>query len=132
MNNGMSFFLARLAVGTSLLGHGLVRMPKLSGFSAWMVDKFKDSLLPESLVTPFSYALPIAELMVGVLIVLGLFTRLALTAGSWIMISLIFGSSMVEDWGAIPSQLIHVAFLTILLVFEHSHNSYSLDKMTRK
>ncbi|WP_198555162.1 DoxX family protein [Siphonobacter sp. SORGH_AS_0500] len=128
----MSFFLARLAVGTSLLGHGLVRMPKLSGFSAWMVDKFKDSLLPESLVTPFSYALPIAELMVGVLIVLGLFTRLALTAGSWIMISLIFGSSMVEDWGAIPSQLIHVAFLTILLVFEHSHNSYSLDKMTRK
>ncbi|MDQ1089480.1 thiosulfate dehydrogenase [quinone] large subunit [Siphonobacter sp. BAB-5404] len=132
MNNGMSFFLARLAVGTSLLGHGLVRMPKLSGFSAWMVDKFKDSLLPESLVTPFSYALPIAELMVGVLIVLGLFTRLALTAGSWIMISLIFGSSMVEDWGAIPSQLIHVAFLTVLLVFEHSHNSYSLDKMTRK
>ncbi|WP_307143413.1 MULTISPECIES: DoxX family protein [unclassified Siphonobacter] len=128
----MSFFLARLAVGTSLLGHGLVRMPKLSGFSAWMVDKFKDSLLPESLVTPFSYALPIAELMVGVLIVLGLFTRLALTAGSWIMISLIFGSSMVEDWGAIPSQLIHVAFLTVLLVFEHSHNSYSLDKMTRK
>ncbi len=128
----MSFFLARLAIGVSLLGHGLVRLPKLSGFSAWMVDKFKNSLLPEALVIPFSYALPIAELLTGVLIVLGLFTRLALTAGSWIMIMLIFGSSMVEDWGAIPSQLIHVAFLTVLLVFEHSHNAYALDKINRK
>lgn len=97
-----------------------------------MVDKFKNSLLPEALVIPFSYALPIAELLTGVLIVLGLFTRLALTAGSWIMIMLIFGSSMVEDWGAIPSQLIHVAFLTVLLVFEHSHNTYALDKINRK
>lgn len=132
MNSQMSFFLARLAIGVSLLGHGLVRLPKLSGFSAWMVDKFKNSLLPEALVIPFSYALPIAELLTGVLIVLGLFTRLALTAGSWIMIMLIFGSSMVEDWGAIPSQLIHVAFLTVLLVFEHSHNAYALDKINRK
>ncbi len=128
----MPFFLARLAIGVSLLGHGLVRLPKLSGFSAWMVDKFKNSLLPEALVIPFSYALPIAELLTGGLIVLGLFTRLALTAGSWIMIILIFGSSMVEDWGAIPSQLIHVAFLTVLLVFEQSHNTYALDKINRK
>ncbi len=132
MNNQIPFFLARVAIGVSLLGHGLVRIPKLSGFSAWMVDKFKDSLLPSALVTPFSYALPFAELIAGLLIVLGLFTRLGLTIGSWIMIILIFGSSMVEDWGAIPSQLIHVAFLTVLLVFEHSHNSYALDKMIRK
>ncbi len=41
-----SFLLLRVAIGTSLLGHGLVRLPKLPAFSQWMVGLFAKSMLP--------------------------------------------------------------------------------------
>jgi thiosulfate dehydrogenase [quinone] large subunit len=128
----LSFLLARLAVGMSMFGHGLVRLPKLHGFSNWMVGQFEKSMLPEIIVTPFSYILPIAELLVGIFLLIGLFTRQALVAGSLVMITLIFGSSMIEEWGAIPSQLIHAAFFSILLIFEKSYNSFAVDVILEK
>lgn len=128
----LSFLLARLAVGMSMFGHGLVRLPKLQGFSHWMVGQFEKSVLPEIIVTPFSYILPIAELLVGIFLLIGLFTRQALIAGSLVMITLIFGSSMIEEWGAIPSQLIHAAFFSILLIFEKSYNSFAVDLILEK
>jgi thiosulfate dehydrogenase [quinone] large subunit len=128
----LSFLLARLAVGMSMFGHGLVRLPKLHGFSNWMVGQFEKSMLPNILVTPFSYILPIAELLVGIFLLIGLFTRQALVAGSLVMITLIFGSSMIEEWGAIPSQLIHAAFFSILLIFEKSYNCFAVDQILEK
>jgi len=128
----ISFLLARLAVGISMFGHGLVRLPKLQSFSHWMVGQFEKSMLPEIIVTPFSYILPIAELLVGIFLLIGLFTRQALVAGSLVMIALIFGSSMIEEWGAIPSQLIHAAFFSILLIFEKSYNSFAVDLILEK
>jgi thiosulfate dehydrogenase [quinone] large subunit len=128
----LSFLLARLAVGMSMFGHGLVRLPKLHGFSNWMVGQFEKSMLPEIIVTPFSYILPIAELLVGIFLLIGLFTRQALVAGSLVMITLIFGSSMIEEWGAIPSQLIHAAFFSILLIFGKSYNSFAVDVILEK
>ena len=122
-----AFLLLRLAIGTSMFGHGLVRLPKLSGFSSWMVTSFEKSMLPQTLVTPFSYALPIIEFLVGLLLILGLFTRQALVVGSLTMIALIFGSSMIENWEAIPSQLIHIAFFAMLLHFIQS-NHWALDQ----
>jgi len=128
----LSFLLARLAVGMSMFGHGLVRLPKLQDFSQWMVGQFEKSMLPEIIVTPFSYILPITELLVGIFLLIGLFTRQALVAGSLVMIALIFGSSMIEEWGAIPSQLIHAAFFSILLIFEKSYNSFAVDMILEK
>ena len=116
----------------SMFGHGLVRMPKLAGFSNWMMGQFQKSMLPDVIVEPFSYILPIAEFLVGILLLLGLFTKHALIAGSVVMISLIFGSSMIEEWGSIPSQLIHTAFFCVLLVFVDSYNSLSIDKLLSK
>jgi len=126
-----SFLLLRVAIGTSLLGHGLVRLPKLPAFSQWMVGLFAKSVLPEFIVTPFSYLLPIAEFVIGLLLVTGLFTRQALIAGSWMMIFLIFGTCLLENWDALPSQLIHVAFLAVLLNFTHN-NTWALDNIIFK
>lgn len=128
----LSFLLARIAVGMSMFGHGLVRLPKLHGFSNWMVGQFEKSMLPDIIVTPFSYILPIAELLVGIFLLIGLFTRQTLVAGSLVMITLIFGSSMIEEWGAIPSQLIHAAFFSILLIFEKTYNIYAVDLVLEK
>ncbi|TKT87559.1 DoxX family protein [Dyadobacter frigoris] len=128
----LSFLLARLSVGMSMFGHGLVRLPKLHGFSNWMVGQFEKSMLPEIVVTPFSYILPVAELLVGIFLLIGLFTKQTLIAGSLVMIALIFGSSMIEEWGAIPSQLIHAAFFSVLLTFEKSYNCFAVDAVLER
>ena len=125
--NSYAYLIMRLAVAASMFGHGLVRLPKLSAFSGWMVDSFKDSLLPQILVTPFSYVLPVAEFTIGLLLLLGLFTRQAAIAGGFTMMLLIFGSCLTEHWDFVPSQLLHVAFFTLVLQFIAT-NSFALDR----
>jgi thiosulfate dehydrogenase (quinone) large subunit len=129
--NTTSFLLLRLALGASLLGHGLVRLPKLAGFSQWMVATFQKSMLPAALVTPFSYALPILEFVIGLLLVAGLFTRVSLVAAGALMLVLILGACLIENWDALPSQLIHVAFAVLLLNFLSS-NTWALDLVLGK
>jgi len=126
-----SYIIGRLAIGASMFGHGLVRLPKLPGFSKWMMGQFTHSILPSALVLPFSYLLPVAEFVIGLLLLLGLCTEKALLAGSIVMIGLIVGTTSIENWDAIPSQLIHVAFFAVLLVFIE-HNSFSLDSRLRR
>jgi thiosulfate dehydrogenase [quinone] large subunit len=127
-----SFLLARLAVGTSLFGHGLVRLPKLGKFSHGMAGQFQHSILPQALVIAFGYALPFAEFGIGLLLLIGLFTRTALVAGAVVMILLIFGTTTIEQWDAIPSQLFHVVFCVVLLVFLDRYDSWSLDLALRR
>ncbi|MFA0964729.1 DoxX family membrane protein [Roseivirga sp. BDSF3-8] len=125
-NKFSAYLFARLAVGGSFTGHGLIRMPKLDGFSQWMTGEFSGSPLPQWLVTPFAYALPFAELALGLLLLVGLFSRLALTSASIIMLTLIFGSCMIENWSAVATQLFYSLYLAILLAL-HEYNRYSLD-----
>lgn len=131
INHSLTFVLLRLAVGMSMFGHGLVRIVKLPKFSAWMIGQFEKSILPEALVTPFSYLLPIIEFGIGVLLLIGLFTKQALIIGGITMVLLIFGSSMIEEWGAIPSQMIHTFFFAILLSYLN-YNSYSVDNALKR
>ena len=131
LQNTTAYLIARLSIGMSMFAHGLVRMPKLDGFSSWMVTSFKDSALPEALVRPFSYALPVLELAVGVLLLLGLFTRLSIIVGSIIMLALIFGSGMIEKWDAVFTQIVYGVIFAILYNYLGS-NQYSLDRVLRR
>lgn len=129
--NTIAFTLLRLAIGASMFGHGLVRLPKLTVFSKWMVDSFEKPLLPKELVLPFSYALPILEFLIGLLLLAGLFTKPALIVGACMMIVLLFGTAMIENWEAIPSQLIHVIFFVVLLQFI-ANNGWTFDNLLKK
>lgn len=131
MDKNWAYLISRLAIGLSFFGHGLVRLPKLAGFSNWMVGQFSKSLLPEFLVVPFSYILPFAEFIAGLLIIIGLFTRQGLLLAGLVSLALIFGTTMIENWEALPSQLIHVAFLSVLLAYL-PHNTYAVDQIIRK
>ncbi|WP_264554054.1 DoxX family membrane protein [Flavobacterium sp. N2038] len=126
-----SFLLLRIAIAISMFGHGLIRLPKLVTFSNWMTSSFENSMLPKIIVTPFSYILPIAEFSIGTLLLLGLFTKPSLIAGAVVMLILLFGTSMIENWEAIPSQLIHIAFFTLLLHFI-DYNSWAVDTLIKK
>ncbi|UKT63759.1 DoxX family protein [Pedobacter mucosus] len=130
MDTKLAYLLSRLAIGLSFFGHGLIRLPKLTGFSNWMMGQFSKSFLPDILVLSFSYVLPFAEFIAGILIIFGLFTRTGLVLGGVITLALIFGSTMIENWDALPSQLIHIAFLSILLAYL-PHNNFAVDKILK-
>ncbi|HET6255078.1 MAG TPA: DoxX family membrane protein [Puia sp.] len=123
-----SFLLTRLAVGISLFGHGLVRLPKLEKFSHGMAAEFQHSILPEGLVLGFGYFLPFAEFGIGLLTLLGLLTRPAAVAGSLLMIVLIFGTTAIEKYENIPSMLLHILFFIGVLVFADRYDNWSLDR----
>lgn len=129
--NPVPFVLLRIGIAISMFGHGLVRLPKLRAFSAWMTGTFEHSLLPQVIVEPFSYILPVAEFLVGLFLLIGLFTRLAAIAGAVVMLVLLFGTTMIENWEALPSQLIHLAFFALLLQFI-SGNRWALDNLLLK
>lgn len=126
-NAVLAFVLARLAIGLSMFGHGIIRIPKLTAFSEGMVEQFAGSPLPQFLVLPFSYVLPFLELTTGLLLLLGWRTREGLLLGAAVMLALIFGTGMIENWGSLPSQLIHAAYFAVLLVFVDRYNGYSVD-----
>lgn len=115
MSTKLTFFFLRLPVAVSLLGHGLVRLPKLAAFSNWMVGSMAKSVLPSGLITAFSYALPFIEALLGLALMTGFKVRYTLYGGLVLMSMLIAGSSSVEDWGAIQAQLVHAIFLGLLL-----------------
>jgi len=131
MDKNWAYLLSRMAIGLSFFGHGLVRLPKLTAFSNWMTGQFSKSFLPDFLVLPFSYALPFLEFASGLLILIGLFTRQGLLLAGAVSLALIFGTTMIENWEALPSQLIHVAFLAVLLAYLPLNN-YAVDKILKK
>ena len=112
-----AFFFLRLPVAISLLGHGLVRIPKLETFSNWMVSTMEKSFIPEFLLVPFGYILPFAEAVIGVLLLINFKTKETLYSALVLMSILIFGSCSIENWSAIEAQLLHSFYLFGLFWF---------------
>lgn len=117
-----AFFFARLPVAVSLLGHGLVRLPKLRAFSDWMVTTMGKSAIPEALLIPFGYILPFAETAIGILLLITYRTKMIIYAALTLMSILLLGSCSIENWQAIESQLLHSIYLFGLLWF---HEKFS-------
>ena len=127
-NFELAFVLGRLLLGLNFLMHGLVRIPKLAGFSAGVEKEFAAVPLPPALVSVFAHALPFVEGGVGLLLVLGLFTRPALVAAMLVIASLIFGSSLLEKWSLVGDQMLYGLFI-ITLVLHLQRNRLCLDPL---
>lgn len=111
----------------SFLGHGLVRLPKLQTFAEEMSEQFADTLLPPGAVLLFAYLLVVAEFIIGVWLIVGLWFRQALIAGLITMTVLVFGSSLIENWGAVSVQLIHSIYLAGLLLIQRATSNKNTD-----
>jgi uncharacterized membrane protein YphA (DoxX/SURF4 family) len=127
-DRAVAYLLLRLTIGASLFGHGLVRLPKLGAFHTQLTGEFKTSILPAILVSVCSYALPFAELITGVLLLVGALTRAAAVAGGLVMTVLVFGATSIEHFNVISDQLVHASFLAAVVGFR-SHNKYSVDHL---
>ena len=113
-----AYLLLRLLTGLDFFGHGFARIftgSHLSGFAQGMGKSMSTSPLPPSLTLVSGYAIPCVELLVGILLLLGLFTRFALTLAFLLMFVLMFGVTMKQDWATAGSQLLYGLILAILL-----------------
>ncbi len=61
------------------------------------------------------YCIAIGEAVIGTLLVLGLWLRPALTAGSLLMILLLSGTCLLQNWSVAGLQLGYLAFYAMLL-----------------
>ena len=120
-----TYFFLRLPIAISLLGHGLVRLPKLETFSNWMVTSMEKSVIPSFMIVPFSYILPIVEFLIGLLLLIGFQTKYTIYSGLVLMSILILGSASIENWSAIEAQLLHSVYLGGLLWFYEKYKPVS-------
>lgn len=122
----LGYAALRVALGLNFLLHGLTRLADLNGFATGIVGEFEGTILPADLVRAFATVLPFAEGAVGLLVLLGLFTRGALLAGVAVMLALLFGSGLQQNWGTVATQMAYVLYFAALLAFAR-YNAYSLD-----
>jgi len=128
-NFELAFVLGRLLLGVNFLMHGLVRIPKLAVFRAGILKEFAAAPLPPALVSLFATVLPFVEGGIGLLLVLGLFTRPALVAAMLVIASLVFGSSLLEKWSLVGDQMVYGLFI-LTLVLHLQRNRLCLDRIT--
>lgn len=113
-----AYVLLRLIVGVDFLNHGAARIflgSHLGGFADGMVKQMAGTPLPPSLVLATGYVVPCVELTVGLLLILGVFTRFALAAALLLMMVLMFGVTLKQEWSTAGLQLTYAFILAALL-----------------
>src|SRR5437879_1515250 len=125
-----AYTILRLSFGANIMLHGVSRL--LAGhaaFLAYLTHYFeKTPLVPASLLPAFAWVLPPVETLLGLLLVLGLWTRFALIAGALVLAMLVVGTNLAQDWNVAGLQLIY-AFLYYYLLVHRDRNTVSIDGM---
>ena len=80
-----------------------------------MVKNMATTPLPPSLTLATGYIVPCIELVIGILLLLGIATRFALTLAFLLMLVLMFGITLKQDWATAGGQLLYGLILAILL-----------------
>jgi thiosulfate dehydrogenase [quinone] large subunit len=107
--------------------HGWVRIKNGEQiFIEALLNEFSKSGIPLRMIRLFGSVLPYAELIIGALLIVGLFTQSTLIAGCLLMYLLLFGKSMVSDWHVVSLQMIYLLIYCILLYGLHL-NKLSAD-----
>lgn len=129
-NEEFGYLLARLSIGMSFFGHGLIRLPELDSYSDAVAYSFRKSVLPGSLVHDLAYIFPLLALLIGILLLIGLFTRFAIFTGVILMLILIIGSSLIGRWDNVFIHMVYGAYLAALYWYL-VYNRVSLDRSFR-
>lgn len=126
-NEELAFLIGRITLGINFVGHGIVRLPKLDAFCNGMVKGMEGTLLDfEPLIYYYSLILVFVEFIVGLTLILGYKTKVSLIIVSLIMMSLIFGACMQEEWPRVGFQMIYVVFV-FMMMRGFTETKYSLD-----
>jgi thiosulfate dehydrogenase [quinone] large subunit len=124
----IAYTILRLSFGANILLHGLSRV--LNGrpaFLAYLNHYFEHAhLIPAGMLPVFAAVLPWVETALGLLLMLGLFSRFTLIAGALVMTGLVIGTNLAQDWLVSGLQLPY-CFIYYYLLIHLEQNSISLD-----
>lgn len=120
--------MLRVTLGVNIFLHGVVRLPKLDAFVSAVVTQFSGTVLPPWLVGAYAASLPFAEAAVGLLILLGLWLRSTLLVGASIMVSLVFGTALREQWNTLAVQMLY-ALIYYVLLRDLGNDAWSIDRL---
>ena len=127
----LAYLILRLTMGVNMFTHGVARILDLDKFNGWLISQFSNTILPEFIVSISSYMIPFVELIIGILLILGLFTSRTLLVGALLIVALVFGSGLQENWNVMSSQMIYAIFFFILSYLIEL-NRFSLDRVREK
>lgn len=125
----VGYFFFRIMLGINLFFHGFMRV--LSGLSEWEAQlslSFVDTFLPMPLVHIALFAIPIVEIIVGGLLIVGLFTSWALIGSVSLMVVLLFGHATRQTWPQTHIVMPWGIYFWVMLVLEN-HNWLALDNL---
>jgi thiosulfate dehydrogenase [quinone] large subunit len=124
----IAYTILRLSFGANILLHGLSRL--LNGraaFLSYLNHYFEHAhLISPGLLPAFAAVLPWVETTLGVLLLLGLFSRFTLIAGALVMTGLVVGTNLAQDWLVAGLQLPY-CFIYYYLLIHLEQNRISLD-----
>ncbi len=121
-----AYGLLRVTMGVIFLFYGIGKfIGGLTNFVGGMNQRFAGKL-PGAMVMPFAYVLPFGEVTAGLLILLGLFTRIGLVISGLLLIGLTFGTVMLGDAPTVAHNL-QYALVNFVLLWLVDLNRYSLD-----
>lgn len=126
-----AYALLRITMGVIFLFYGIGKfMGGISNFVGGMNQHFSGKL-PAFMVMPFAYALPFGEVIAGLLILFGLFTRAGLVLSGLLLFGLTFGTVMLGDAPTVAHNL-QYALVNFVLLWLVDLNRYSLDSLFRR
>ena len=129
-NIAIAYAILRLSFGANILLHGLSRV--LNGrpaFLAYLTHYFEHAhLIPAGVLPVFGAVLPWVETTLGLLLMLGLFSRFTLIVGALVMTILVIGTNLAQDWLVSGLQLPY-CFIYYYLLIHLDQNRYSVDAM---
>jgi thiosulfate dehydrogenase [quinone] large subunit len=131
-DKSLAYALLRIALGVNFAGHGLIRIYNGVGtFATSTAEHLAKSPLPHTVTFGFSYAIPFLEAVLGLTLILGVFTRASLVGGAIFMIALTIGVTANQQWDVAGQQLVY-SVIFFLLLFLIEHNGLALDNSLRR
>ena len=129
-DTSLAYAIFRLTFGVNLMLRGVDRIffMGLDNFANGMVKQFAMTWIGPGLIQPFAHTIPWIEMVMGALLIVGLFTRPALIVGGLLMTQLTFGTMFLRNFDLAWLQLTY-AIAFFLLLATHSWNLISLDAM---
>jgi thiosulfate dehydrogenase (quinone) large subunit len=124
----IAYLLLRVTFGANIFLHGLSRLiGNHAALTAHVETEMQNTPLPGFLVHLVAVVLPWCEGTVGLLMILGLWTSLALIVGSLLMLALQIGICLAQNWPVAGDQLMYVLLFFILLTY-CDRNRWSVDR----
>ncbi len=129
---GAAALLLRLSLGMLFITAALNKFTGeggAAGATRWIIGELRETYLPNALLIPYAYVLPYVEIILGSVLILGIFTRWALTFCGLLLISLALGKAATQDYTTVSQNLNYVLMAAVGLWLASRDNPYALDAL---